>query len=177
MDIPIRMPVLRSKPGNLMETLDPLSSGANTFLAGSLVKRDSSAKMAACVTDDTSCLGWSPGPNVLSGEKRPDVFWDALQGAGPYPFDIHDTEIILNITDGSGNVGEANGAPQLSELTVGNSYNLYRWTSGTYEGYQAVNVDGTSSTLLTYVGAAADASSTDYNGLGRFRVADAKIQV
>jgi len=187
MDIPIQQPVLSRIPGNLMESLDPCSNGANTFLAGSLVKRDASSLLAACVTADSSALGWCPGPSQTPGEKRPDVFYDPLafpvsdpaSVKGPYPARINGAELILSVTDGSGHVGEANGAPQQSEIVIGATYGLYRWTTGDYNQMQAANVDDTAASgkLLTAVGFVLDSSSTDYNPRVRFRIADARIQI
>lgn len=170
-DIAIRPPVPLKRAGNLMEVKTPLSNGANTFLAGSLVKRDSSVKMAACATGDIVCLGWSAGPSTTSTQKRPEIFW-----RDNYPLDPTDVEFIMNVTDTSGHVSSASSAPQASAVTIGSSYGLYRWTSGAYAGIQAVNKDDTSTTLVTVTGLAPDALATDYNGLVLVKIIPSKIQ-
>lgn len=170
-DIVIRQPTPFNRGGNLMETKAPISCGSNTFLAGSFVKRDSSQKLAAVTTGGTACVGWSPGPSTSSTQRRPDIFWRE-----PYPMNPVGAEFLCNITDASGHVGQSEGAPQISEVVVGQAYGLYRWTSGTYNGMQAVNVDETSNTLVEVTALGPDAESADYNGLVRVRVISSKIQ-
>lgn len=170
MDQAIKMPAPYSRTQNLMEVKPPLSNGGNTFLAGSFVKR-SSALMAACATGDVVCLGWTGGPSVASGEKRPTKYWQAN-----YPLSPVGTEFLINVTDSSGHVGEANGAPAASAVTIGSSYGIYRWTSGDQIGMQALNKDETSNTLFQVTALGPNTASGDFNGLVRVKVIDSKVQ-
>lgn len=172
MDVFIRQPVIRDRSQNLMEVKPAISNGSNEFLAGSFVKRDGSQQLAACVTADVVCVGWSPGASVESGQRRPETYWQAN-----YPVNPVGSEFLMNITDATGHVGQADGAPLLSEVVIGQSYGIFRWTSGAYEGMQALNVDNTSTTLfqVTALGDGATAAS-DYNGLVRVKVIDSKVQ-
>lgn len=157
-----------------MESRPPISNGVNTFLAGSFVKRDGAGLLAACITADVVCIGWSPGMSVPVGAKRPQTYWQA-----DYPWSPEGTEYLMNITNAAGVVGA--GAPALDSVVVGNSYGLYRWTTGPYTGMQALNVADTTTTLFT-VTALGDntfneAPSTFVNGLVRVRVIPSKIQL
>lgn len=170
MDIGIRQPTIYSRSQNLVESKAPLSNGANSFLAGSFVKRASSL-MAAVATGDIVCLGWCPGPSVDASSRRPETFWQEN-----YPVNPVGVEFLVNITDSSGHVGQGSSAPQVSAVTIGSSYGLYRWTSGTYNGMQALNVSETSNTLVQVTALGPDTETTDYNGLVRVKIIDSKIQ-
>lgn len=170
MDVAIRMPAPYSRSNNLMEVKPPIPNGTNEFLAGSFVKRSGSL-MAACATGDVVCVGWSGGPSVASGERRPEKYWQAN-----YPLNPDGTEFLINVTDTSGHVGEGSNAPRASAVTIGSSYGLYRWTSGDLEGMQALNKDETSNTLLQVTALGPNTASTDFNGLVRVKVIASKVQ-
>lgn len=153
-----------------MEVKPPIANGSNEFLAGSFVKRDGSL-MAACVTDDVVCVGWSGGPSVASGERRPEKYWQAN-----YPLNPDGTDFLINVTDSSGSVGQASSAPQASAVTIGSSYGIYRWTSGPLEGVQALNKDETTDTLFQVTALGPNTAAADYNGLVRVRIIPSKVQ-
>lgn len=171
MDTAIRMPAPLAKSGNMFEVKPLVSDGSNSFLAGSLVYL-TSGEAAAIATDGVLCWGWSPGPSLSAGQHRPEVFWTE----GIYAYDPTKALFLLNITDDSGHVGQANGAPTAVEAVVGSSYGIYRWTSGDYSGMQALNVDETSTTLFTVVAKPTTTASTDYNGLVIAQIIPSKIQ-
>src|SRR6266404_765334 len=121
MDTPIRMPFLERRRDNLHIQKPMQANGATAFPARSFVKL-SAGVLVPCVTADVLCHGWCPEPSRLSTDQPPAT----LYGQNHWPHDPVDAVFIVNITNGAGNVGQAAGAPQLSAVTVGTEYGLYR---------------------------------------------------
>ena len=156
---------------NLHLQKGPQPNGATAFTARSFVKL-ASGVLTPFVSADTACFGQAPGPSHDSADLPPV----SLHANMHWCFDPKDAIFIVNITDASGNVGQANGAPQLSEVVIGTSYNLLRPTTGTYTGYQMLNVDTTAAPFFKVVGIYPNQSLSDYNGLVLVKIVESIIQ-
>lgn len=164
------MPQIFSRAGNLIETKEKLGNGSNTFLAGSFVKI-ASGVLAALATGDSAPYGYALNPSVPAGAQRPNYYW-----LTPYVYSLlGDLEFVINVSDASSHVGQANGAPQLSAAVLGSKYGIVSPTSGTYNGYQFLNTADTTNTLFIVTGVAPGALATDYNGLAKVRIDPSKI--
>lgn len=157
MDTPIRMPFLERRKDNLHITKGAILDGATAFEARSFVKL-ASGVLAPCVTDDVVCYGWSPDKSHSATDKPPD----ALFGRYHWPFDPRDSQFIMNITNASGAIGAAGSAPQLSAVTIGTEYELYRDTT---THMQMLDVSATTNKFARVVAIYPGQASTDYNGL------------
>lgn len=167
MDTAIRMPFMERRRDNLHITKGPLPNGATAFLERSFVKY-ASAVLTPCVTDDIICFGQAPGPSHSSTDLPPVSLYGNLH----WCFDPRHAIFIVNITDASGNIGQANGAPQLSEVTIGQQYALYR----NADGYQMMDVDDTTNDFFRVIGIYPNQSLTDYNGLVLVELVESVIQ-
>lgn len=121
--------------------------GSAPFLAGSIVVL-TSALLNPVVTDGVLAAAWAPHASVSSSTPTPPY---DIRGNRHYPISLKDMLFLISVTDASGNVGQANGAPQLSEVTIGEHYAIRRPTSGTYSQYQMLDVDDTTNDLFTVV--------------------------
>lgn len=167
MDTPIRMPMLERRLDNLMIQKGPQPNGGTAFLARSFVKL-SSGVLVPCATGDTTCYGQAPSASKSSTDMPPT----SLHGNLHWVFNPRDAEFVVNITDGSGHLGASNGAPQLSEVVVGNEYNLYT----NADGYQMLNVDGTNAKFFRVLSIYPGQALTDYNGLVLVKLLDTVVQ-
>lgn len=156
---------------NLHLQKGPQPNGATAFLQRSFVKL-ASGVLTPCVSADTSCFGQAPGPSHDSTDLPPVSLHTNMH----WVFDPKDAIFIVNITDATGHVGEANGAPQLSEVVIGTSYNILRPTSGTYVGYQFLNVDLSAAPFFKVVGIYPNQALTDFNGLVLVKIVETIIQ-
>ena len=153
---------------NLHITKGPMPNHATTtFRARSFVYL-SSGVLVPCATAATACYGQSPDESHSADDTPPD----ALFGIYHWVFNPADAQFIVNITDASGHIGQADGAPQLSEVVVGTSYNLYTDT----DGYQMLNVDTTAAPFFKVLSVYPNQASTDYNGLVLVEIVKSIIQ-
>lgn len=171
MDTPIRMPFMERRLDNLHLQKGPQPNGATAFLRRSFVKL-AAGVLTPCVTDDTLCYGQSPDESHNAGDLPPI----ALYGNMHWAFDPKDAEFIVNITNTAGNVGQVAGAPQLSAVTVGTSYNIARPVAGLYTGYQMLNVSLSTFPFFKVIAIYPNQSLTDYNGLVLVKLVEAVIQ-
>jgi hypothetical protein len=171
MDIPIQMPYLERQKGNLFIQKSPLTDGGNTFPANSIVQINSGA-LRAVPTGGVAAYGWANSPSRSATIAPPDSLPLGLADERHYPFDPEGAIFVLNITDASGNIGEANGAPTLAEAVIGSEFGIHTATNGV----QFVNVDETTDTLFKVVGWVDGQSSTDYNGKVYVQIIPSKIQ-
>lgn len=169
MDTPISMPFLERRRDNLQiqKGVQP-NHASTTFPARSFV-RLTSGVLVPCATAAVLCYGWSIDRSHLATEMPPD----ALFGIYHWPFDLKDTQFIMNITDGSGNIGQANAAPQLSAAAIGTSYGIHRNAT---TGFQMLNVADTTTLFATVVAWYPNQASTDYNGKVIVEILPAVIQ-
>lgn len=157
MDTPIRMPFLERRRDNLHIQKQVQANSATTFPARSFVKLSAGA-LVPCVTADVVCFGWSPDSSHLSTDQPPV----AIYGQNHWAFDPQHSQFVVNITSGAGLVGQAAGAPQLSAVSIGTQYGLYRDAS-TF--MQFLKTDDTTNKFFTVVALYPNQSLTDYNGL------------
>lgn len=156
--------------------------GATAYPAYSFVKL-SSGKLVPIATGEATAFGAfdyypSTGLNAATPVVPP---YNLL--AAHWPFELDKGQFLLNITDGSGNVGQANSAPTLSSVSVGSQYGCYVWTSGANKGICALNGADTTNKCFTivdiplrvYPGSILTASTT-YNGLVVVEVIPSLIQ-
>lgn len=159
--IGIRMPTLVSpKSGSPFITKEKLKEAASqSWLAGALVQvtgTGASAKLQRCAADATACYGMAPQAARGSGVLTPP---DALFRDFHYPYDLDDCIIEINASNGSlsgANIGAngvtfAGGGTGGVALAPGQQYGIITLTSGTYSGYQLLDVTETSSKLFEIV--------------------------
>lgn len=173
MDAPILQPAIVRQFGNMQVQKPVMPDGSNDFLAGSFVKI-SGANIAACATDDVVCYGWCPDKSHAATEYPPD----APFGENHWPFSPADNaEFEINISSGAGTTfGEANAAPQRSDVSIGSNYGIIRAASGPHTGKQFLASDETTATLFTVVGWVEGTAATDYNARVRVKIIPTKIQ-
>lgn len=166
MDIPVIKPRVysRSLAQNLQELLggeQGYSDGSNSFVERTFVK------LASGVLASATTIAAGPTASA-AGDVFLGYTYDASDSGGvvnpPYvmrpgrhfPLALTGMRFLMNITDASFNIGEANGAPDLAEVTIGTSYELIVGGSSTpgtgeYEGVFAVNVDATTNAKVKVV--------------------------
>lgn len=114
---PLSRPRVFSNGGKaFLATRTQQSDGSNTFANGQFVKM-SSGSLAAYVADDTAIYGLTPDDSHTSSSEPYTAPWNELHSvidpSGRVLF-------IMNITDGSGNVGS--GSTTIADVTVGTLY-------------------------------------------------------
>jgi hypothetical protein len=157
MDTPIRMPFMERRKDNLAIQKQVQADGATAFPARSFVKL-AAGVLTPCVTADVVCYGQSPDSSHLATDIPPV----ALFGRNHWCWDPVQTQFIVNITSGAGLIGQANGAPQLSAVSIGTQYGLYR-DATTF--MQMLKTDDTTNKFFTVIAIYPNQSLTDYNGL------------
>ena len=167
MDTPIRMPFFERRKDNLHIQKSVQPNGATAFPAHSFVYI-ASGILVPVLTAGVLCYGWSPDKSHAATDRPPD----ALYGVNHWPFDPSQSQYVMNITDGTGHIGQAAGAPQLSEAVVGTSYGLFRDANG----YQMLDVDNTTNLFAKVVALCPNQALTDYNGLVLVEILPAVIQ-
>lgn len=184
------------------------SAGANTLYDKSFVYLTSGA-LASAITVDTGPVACGSGTVVLgflrgqsaSGSrvasatgavnppysmKADDRISAGTLRSAHYPQSVLGVRFAMSVVDGSFNLGSANGAPLLSEITVGSSYGLIIGgsstpASGTLVGAWAVNVDDTTNTMVRVVDVplrwqGVAQAGTDSNGIVIVEFLPTKIQ-
>jgi hypothetical protein len=150
------MPFLERRKDNLHIQKPVQANGATAFAARSLVKL-AAGVLTPCVTADVVCYGQAPDASHAATDQPPT----ALFGQNHWCFDPRDAQFIVNITNDDGDIGQANGAPQLSAVAVGGKYGLVRDANG----YQMLNVEDTTALFFVVVAIYPNQALTDYNGL------------
>lgn len=120
-----------------------LHDAGNTFNAHTFVVLTTGALVAvasAGVLACGLCLDASKAADVVNPPY--DMFGDRH-----FPVALQAQRFAVSVTDASGHVGEANGAPQLSELVIGTSYGIIKLSNGNH----ALNVDNTTQLFFTVV--------------------------
>ena len=132
--------------------------------------------VAACITADVVLYGWCPSASVAADFTKNPVIPlppDNLYGQNHWAFDVKGEQFIINITDGSGHVGQANSAPQLGSVQVGQQFGLYRDATTLM---QMVNTADTTNKIFTIVGIYPNQSVADYNGLVLVEIISSTVQ-
>lgn len=167
MDTPIRMPMLERRKDNLHITKSVQPNGATAFQRHSFVYI-ASGILVPVLTAGVLCYGWSPDESHASTDRPPT----ALFGQNHWPFDPAHSQFVMNITDSSGHIGQAAGAPQLSAAVVGTSYGVYRDANG----FQMLDVANTTNLFAKVIALYPNQALTDYNGLVLVEILPAVIQ-
>lgn len=131
-----------NRPEMLGGELGILNTG-NTFnrhtfvvvTAGVLAALASGAVLSCglCLDASTTVTKPTPPDNILGGRH--------------FPVNPRGQRFAISVTDASGHYGEANGAPQLSEVTVGEKYGILKLSDGNH----ALNVDNTTNDFFVVV--------------------------
>lgn len=120
-----------------------IANGANVFVDHVFVVKTAGildVLASAAVLSCGLCLDASKASAVIDPPY-------ALRGDRHYPVALQAQRFAVSVTDATGHYGESNGAPQLSEITVGSSYHILKLANGNH----ALNVDGTSTPFFTVV--------------------------
>lgn len=149
------------------------------WAAGGTLVVLTSGLLEPVVTDGVLAVGFCMEASATSAAVNPPT--SRRNPNKHFPFNLRDVIFLMNITDASGNVGVANSAPQLSAVTIGQSYAILRPTSGTYTGYQMLDSSDTTNTLVTVVDkpvlvdGVANVAAT-YNGIVAVKIIPSKLQ-
>lgn len=177
--IPIAMPSLRAEgPSGNSQTVqkDPVTE-ANTqaWLAHSFVQTSGTGAAVAlqrCASAATAIYGFSvdaaKGTGTAAALLTPPF---TLFGLLHYCFDPRDRIFEINATNGSAsgaNIGAtgvtyAGGGTGGVALAVGQQYGILTMTSGTYSGYQTLDVTNTTQKVFEIVALAPGQLTTDNN--------------
>jgi hypothetical protein len=167
MDTNIRMPFLERRKDNLHIQKSVQPNGGTAFGRHSFVKLVAGV-LVPCVTGDVVCYGWVPSESKGPDAKPPE----ALYGQNHWPFDPRDSQFVMNITNGTGAIGQAAGAPQLGSALVGTAYGLFRDANGN----QMLNVADTATPFARVVAYYPNQALTDYNGQVLVELLESVIQ-
>lgn len=166
-DIAIRRPIIVAQRGN--SNLQTLLGGelgykedsAAVLYNNGFVTLDAQGDLVPSVVVSTAPVATGAGTTFLgfvkvsesgqTGLNPPYSMWGDGTTYQPryFPEDLRGLQFAMNITDASFNIGEANGAPPLSEAILGASFALIVGgtttpaPAGRYSGVYAVNVDDT----------------------------------
>lgn len=171
----IAMPEIREEgQGAIAVQKDPIAEGTTqTWLANSLVYTSgtgASVVLNKCATDAVLCFGLAPQAAVGSGTATALVVPpNYLFGRNHYPFDVRDRIIEMNIVGTIGTMGTTSGAAWDGTgtsgvaLAPGQQYAILCPTSGTYNGFQFVDVTDTTNKLVEIVALAPNQATSDNN--------------
>lgn len=179
---PLSRPVLWQSPGTpFATTLPAITDAANTFTANQFVKISSGA-LAAYVADDTAIYGLTTDDSHTATSEP----YTAPYGQFHNPIALRGQTFLMNITDGSGNVGS--GSTTLNDVSIGTLYSA-RYLGSIDTGCVAIDASdsGTATKNIFKVVAKFQSSLTggvfpdgdatdDYNGRVMVEVIDAGIQ-
>lgn len=178
MDMPYLRPSLYAKRDNTRSEIIGgelgLPDASNTFLAHNFVVFTTGALVAVASAGVLAC-GLVPDASKSSTAIDPPY---SPFGDKHFPYSLGGGQrFAVSVTDASGNYGEADGAPQMSEVTIGEAYGILKLADGTH----ALNVDNTTNDFFVVVekptmfnGTAQD--STTYNPIVIVEVIPAAIQ-
>lgn len=148
MDQPYYRPELYSKRDSTRSEITGgelgLPDAGNTFLAHNFVVLTAGALAAVASAGVLSC-GLVADASKASANIDPPY---SPFGDKHFPYSPGGGQrFYVSVTDASGNYGQANGAPQLSEVTIGSSYGILKRANGTH----ALNVDNTTNLFFIVV--------------------------
>ncbi len=177
MDMPFTVPKLHAHAvTNRPEMLggeNGIPDAANDFLAHTFVVLTSGALVALASGAVLSCGLCLDASKTTSAVNPPTQFF----GDRHFPVSLHKQRFAISVTDASGHYGEADGAPQMSEVIIGEKYGILKLSDGNH----ALNVDNTTNDFFVvvekisqYNGTLQDANT--YNPVVIVEVIEAAIQ-
>jgi hypothetical protein len=151
-----------------------LPDSGNTLVAGQFVVLTSGALVAVADGEVLSC------GQVLDASKATTAIDPpyAMFGDRHFPLSLKGSRFAITVTDGSETLTEASGAPQLSEVTIGEKYGI-KLVAGT--GIHYLDVDNTTNDFFVVVEKPANfrgivQTATTYNPVVIVEVIAAAIQ-
>lgn len=166
MNRPIIRPRIVYRVGNNRQELIGgemgISDGASVFPVNTFVVLTAGILVAVASAGAAACGFCQDASKATTAIDPPTQFF----GDKHFPINLKGMVFAISVTDATGHVGEADGAPQLSEVTIGEKYGLLRLTSGTYDGYQFLNVDDTTADFFEVV-----EKPTTFDGIGQLATA------
>lgn len=150
-----------------------LPNTGNTFLAFNFLVLTSGVLAALATGATLSCGLAYDASNTNTTVNPPSDFF----GGKHFPLTLEGQRFAVNITDASGHVGQTNGAPQLSAVTLGSKYGIYKLASGQH----ALNTADTTNLFFQVVEIPSKwnsipQDSTTYNGIVIVEVVPTCIQ-
>lgn len=122
-------------------------NAANVFPTNSFVVLTANALIAVATGGILACGFVQDASKAVTPVDPPS----APFGDKHFPINLRQMVFAISMTDGAGLIGEAAGAPILSEAAVGSKYGIRRLTSGVYSGYQFLDVDNVTNLLFEVV--------------------------
>lgn len=177
MDMPFTVPYLYAKQTtNRPEMLGGemgIPDAGNTFNRHTFVVLTAGALAAVASAGVLSCGLSLDESKATAAVNPPQQFF----GDRHFPVNLKGQRFAISVTDAAGNYGQAAGAPQLSEVVIGEKYGIIKLASGNH----ALNVDNTTNDFFVVVekishwqGTAQVAAT--YNPVVIVEVVDAAIQ-
>ncbi len=131
-----------NRPEMLGGQLGLVNTG-NTFLAHTFVVATAGVLAAVASAGVLSCGLCLDASTTVTKPTPPDN----ILGGRHFPVALEGQRFSISVTDAAGHYGEAAGAPQLSEITVGSSYGIVKLSDGNH----ALNVDNTTQLFFVVV--------------------------
>lgn len=147
MDIPFTVPNLYShRNTNRPEQLGGemgIPDASNSFNRHTFVVLTAGA-LAAVASAGTSSCGFCLDASKATAVVDPPT---QMFGDRHFPVNPKGQRFSISVTDASGHYGEADGAPTLAEVTVGEKYGILKLSDGNH----ALNVDDTTNDFFVVV--------------------------
>src|SRR5687768_1997593 len=185
----IGMPEIRQQNGSNEPTVQKDAvpqSGSASWAKNSLVYTNQTGEdvvLDKVATGGVLVYGLAPAASANSERVNPP---DSLFGLNHFPFDVRDRILEINVvsaTDGPTVIGTATGASWDGTkgandvaLAPGQQYGIYVAPSGTYSGYQFLNVNNTATPLFEIVALAPGQAVDDNNPRVWVKIIPTKIQ-
>lgn len=120
-----------------------IPDGSNTFNRHTFVVQTTGALVALASGAVLSCGFCLDASKATTAIDPPTQFF----GDRHFPVSLRGQRFAISVTDATGHYGEANGAPQLSEVTIGEMYGILKLADGNH----ALNVDNTTNDFFVVV--------------------------
>ena len=120
-----------------------IPDGANTFNRHTFVVL-TAGLLAAVASGAVSTCGFCLDESKATALVNPPT---QFFGDRHFPLALQAQRFAISVTDATGHYGEANGAPQLSEITIGEMYGIIKLADGNH----ALNVDNTTNDFFVVV--------------------------
>lgn len=154
---PITKPFVASTARPEFCTRPQITDGSNTFTAFNFVYVTSNA-LAQCPTNATTVYGLVLDPSHAATDEP----YDAPFGQLHEVVDTDQAVFVVNITDGSGNIGS--GSTTQEDVAIGSNYELLVKSGGDYDGYQFLDSSASTNVFFRVEGRYELDAATDFNG-------------